>query len=74
MSDDTKPMKRREVLRTGLRLGGLGGLVALAAGIRLRNGGCENASPCQGCPAFVDCSLPKAEQVRGESNQEVNHG
>ncbi len=74
MSDDTRLIKRREALRTGLRLGGLGGLVALVAGIRLRNGGCTNASPCQGCPAFVDCGLPKAERLGNETGSEVDHG
>lgn len=74
MSDDTKLIKRRDALRTGLRLGGLGGLVVLAAGIRMRNGSCDTGSPCEGCPAFVGCGLPKAKQVRQTAGTEVNHG
>lgn len=74
MSDERQPINRREALRTGLRLGGLGGLVVLAAGLRVRNGACPNTSPCAGCPAYVDCSLPKAARQRAASGTEVNHG
>jgi len=54
--------QRRDILRGGLRCGGLlvlGG-VASALGWRSLHGQCPRTNPCGGCPLFADCGLPKA--------------
>jgi hypothetical protein len=58
-------MNRREIMRMGLRGGGLSALALLASalGLRsLRNKDCRKASPCGACPLFAGCDLPKARQ------------
>ena len=74
MNEPDRLMKRRDALRTAFRLGGLGGVVLLVAGVRMRNGACDKTSPCAHCPAFAECGLSKAEQARGAAGTEVNHG
>ena len=61
MKNDAEMIKRREAL---LRLGGLCGLGALAAGLVLRSARCGRRSPCAGWPEFAGCGLPMARQER----------
>ena len=74
MNEPARLIRRREALRTAMRLGGLGGVVALVAGVRWRNGACARTSPCERCPVFSECGLSKAEQARSAAKTEVNHG
>ncbi len=57
---------RREFLRDGVRYGLLSVLAAVA-GLNLRKSraqGCLERPMCEACPAFEDCSLPKAQATR----------
>jgi hypothetical protein len=68
---------RREVLRTGLRCGGvlaLGGIATLL-GWRSVRGDCVKSSPCGACPLFSGCNLPKDHEVKHPRSKLPNdHG
>lgn len=53
--------KRREFLRSVVRMAVLGGAVAgVTALTRKRGESCVNEFVCSGCPAFEGCGLPQA--------------
>jgi len=70
----SKHKTRREFIKTCLRFGVGGGLVAsgIALGLRKKtesNGNdlCQLSSPCQGCSKYSGCRLPKALDAKNHS-------
>ena len=64
-------IKRREIMRNGLRVGGLTVLAALAAALgvrRLRQEECRKMNPCGDCPLLSNCELPRARRANPEEN------
>lgn len=57
-------LSRRELIRRGLRYGGLGAIGGVAALLASRSRDCATSGPCGGCPLFKDCALPKAESAK----------
>ncbi|MEI8036926.1 MAG: hypothetical protein WCJ14_00925 [Verrucomicrobiota bacterium] len=66
---------RRDILRSGLRCGGLLALggVATALGWRSLGNPCPRANPCGGCPQYSGCELPKARAAKRTQPTRSSH-
>lgn len=67
---------RRDILRVGLRCGGLIALGGLAAWLTQRNGhgACLPTHPCGTCPGWPTCDLPKAREAKCEAARQTRVG